>query len=128
MTPSPLRKTLSVLVVAACSLLTGIGQQAAAPAHLKYAIIVTRHGVRSPTWTADRLNQYSAQPWPDWEVPPGNLTTHGRLLMQLMGTYYREHFIAEGLIGRTGCTDTDRTFIWADTDQRTLETARALSE
>src|SRR5215468_4002942 len=95
---------------------------------LKYVLLVSRHGVRSPTWTPERLNQYSAEPWPDWGTAPGNLTSHGRALMQLMGAYYREYLISEGLLSRSGCTDAARTFFWADTDQRTLETGRALSE
>src|SRR5262245_42095289 len=104
-------------IVAACSLLGVFAQQTALP-RLKYAIVVTRHGVRSPTWTPDRLNQYSATPWPDFGVPPGNLTTHGRTLMKIMGGFYREYFAAEGLIAQTGCADANRTYFWADTDQR----------
>lgn len=37
---------------------------------LKYVVIVSRHGVRSPTGKTDTLNQYSAKPWPQWTVPP----------------------------------------------------------
>jgi 4-phytase / acid phosphatase len=95
---------------------------------LKYAVIVTRHGVRSPTWTLERLNEYSTSPWPDWGVPPGNLTTHGRALMKIMGVYYREYFSQQGLLGKPNCRDAARVYFWADTDQRTLETARALRE
>jgi len=100
----------------------------AAPSILRYVVIITRHGVRSPTWNADRLNQYSADPWPAWGVPPGNLTPHGRALMQLMGTYYREWLSAQGLLHQQGCADVGRVFVYADTDQRTLETSRALTE
>ena len=99
----------------------------AAP-RLKYVVIVTRHGVRSPTWDAARLNQYSAQPWPDWGVPPGYLTSHGRKLAVILGSYYREWLTQEHLLGSAGCGDRGRLYIWADTDQRTLETGRALAE
>jgi 4-phytase/acid phosphatase len=95
---------------------------------LRYVAIITRHGVRSPTWTAERLNQYSAEPWPAWNVPPGYLTPHGRLLMQLVGNYYREWLAGEHLLGPAGCQDAARIYIHADTDQRTLETGRALAE
>jgi 4-phytase/acid phosphatase len=97
-------------------------------AELKYVVIVTRHGVRSPTWDAARLNQYSAEPWPTWDVPPGNLTAHGRTLMGLMGTYYREWLAGEHLLQRSGCQDAARVYIHADKDQRTVETAKALAE
>jgi len=91
-------------------------------------VIITRHGVRSPTWKTDRLNQYSSEPWPAWSVPPGNLTPHGRALMLLMGSYYREWLLSAGLLHPRGCADASRVFVYADTDQRTLETGRALAE
>src|SRR5262249_47513687 len=66
--------------------------------------------------------------WPDWGVPPGHLTAHGRQLMTLMGEFYRQYFRSQKLLEETACADAERTFFWADTDQRTLETARALGE
>jgi 4-phytase/acid phosphatase len=98
------------------------------PSQLRYVVIITRHGVRSPTWKTDRLNQYSSEPWPAWSVPPGDLTPHGRALMLLMGSYYREWLLSAGLLHRQGCADASRVYVYADTDQRTLETGRALAE
>jgi 4-phytase/acid phosphatase len=95
---------------------------------LKQVVIVTRHGVRAPTWTPERLNQYSSEPWPDFGVPPGYLTPHGRKLMKLMGDFYRELYAKEGLLGERNCSDAKQTFFWADTDQRTIESAKALAE
>ncbi len=100
---------------------------AAAP-RLVYVVIVSRHGVRSPTWDTARLNQYSAEPWPEWGVPPGNLTPHGRELIRLMGAYYRDWLSGEHLIHRDGCQDAPHIYIRTDKDQRTLETGRALAE
>jgi 4-phytase/acid phosphatase len=118
-----------IVTTAAVWLATLAHAQPAGPVEeLKYAVIVTRHGVRSPTWTLDRLNQYSASPWPDWKVPSGNLTTNGRLLMKIMGAYYHAYFSELGLLGKPSCQDAARVHFWADTDQRTLETAKALSE
>jgi len=95
---------------------------------LKYVVILTRHGVRAPTWESARLNQYSAQPWPDWGVPPAHLTPRGRTLMTLMGGYYGEWLAREEIIDRQSCTSAGHVYIWADTDQRTLETGKALGE
>jgi 4-phytase/acid phosphatase len=100
---------------------------AAAP-RLVYVVIVSRHGVRAPTWDTARLNQYSAEPWPEWGVPPGNLTPHGRELIRLMGAYYRDWLSGEQLIRRVGCQAATRIYIRADKDQRTLETGRAIAE
>lgn len=105
-----------------------VAAAAATPPQLRYVVIVTRHGVRSPTWNAERLNPYAAEPWPHWDVPPGYLTPHGRTLIELMGAYYREWLSSERLLHAQGCADARRVYIHADTDQRTLETGRALAE
>jgi 4-phytase / acid phosphatase len=101
---------------------------AAGPPQLKYVVIVTRHGVRSPTWDEARLNQYSAEPWPSWGVPPGDLTPRGRTLIKLMGSYYRDWLVENHLFTIQGCGSAARTFLWADTSERTLETGKALAE
>src|SRR5262249_6339141 len=54
--------------------------------------------------------------------------THGRTLMKIMGEYYRQYFSSTGLIDGANCRDANRIYFWADVDQRTLETARALRE
>jgi len=121
-------KKLLTVVVFAFGLLRSQAQQTKPTEQLKYALIVTRHGVRAPTWTPERLNQYSTGSWPDFGVPPANLTTHGRALMKIMGGFYREYFSKEGLLGRPNCSDAGRVYFWADIDQRTIESAHALAE
>ena len=94
---------------------------------LKFVVIVSRHGVRSPTGKADQLNQYSTQPWPAWSVPPGYLTDHGTKLMTLFGAYDRELLAKQGVLAAEGCDDADRITILADSDERTRETGKALA-
>jgi 4-phytase/acid phosphatase len=95
-------------------------------AQLKYVVVVTRHGVRAPL--SDRINQYAPEPWPDWKVPPGFLTPHGRELIKIFGGYDRAYLANAGLLSAAGCADAARIYFWADTDERTIETGRALSE
>jgi 4-phytase/acid phosphatase len=96
-------------------------------ASLKLVVIISRHGVRSPTGSLDQLNQYSRQPWPAWSVPPGYLTEHGARLMTLFGAYDRELLAARGLLSTNGCGDAKHIRIVADSDQRTRETGKALA-
>src|ERR1700738_5386820 len=100
---------------------TAAAQNAAAPVpKLRFAVILTRHGVRSPTWTLSELNAYSGQPWPDWGVAPGNLTPRGSNLMTLFGSYYRLYFAAAGLLRPEGCADAGYVYIRADSECATL--------
>jgi len=94
---------------------------------LKFVVIVSRHGVRSPTGKTDQLNQYSSQPWPVWSVPPGNLTDHGVKLMRLFGSFDRELLAKQGLLAAEGCGDAEHVTILADSDQRTRETGKAIA-
>jgi 4-phytase / acid phosphatase len=129
-----------LLQIAACFCLsTALTLQAQAPnlapakiavekdEELRLVVMVSRHGVRSPTGKTDQLNQYALEPWPAWSVPPGYLTAHGAHLMTLMGAYDREQLAAQGLIAPGGCGDAGQIKIVADSDQRTRETGKALA-
>ena len=95
---------------------------------LKYVVYISRHGVRSPTGKAAQYNTYSIAPWPEWDVPPGYLTAHGFHLMELFGSYDRMQLANEGLLSAKGCEDSSRVTFYADSDQRTRETGKAIAE
>jgi 4-phytase/acid phosphatase len=95
---------------------------------LRYVVYLSRHGVRSPTGKASQYSQYSLAPWPEWPVQPGYLTPHGFHLMELFGAYDRSLMAGEGLLPATGCSEAARITIYADSDQRTRETGRALAQ
>ncbi len=97
-------------------------------AELKFVVYFSRHGVRSPTGKPAQYNAYSAASWPVWDVPPGNLTEHGYRLMELFGAYDRMQLASEGLLASNGCGDATGVTFYADSDQRTRETGRALAE
>lgn len=97
-------------------------------AELKFVLYVSRHGVRSPTGKISQYSQYSKAPWPTWDVPPGYLTQHGYDLMKLFGAYDRMELTSEGLLTQQGCGDAARVTFYADSDQRTRETGKALAE
>jgi 4-phytase / acid phosphatase len=96
--------------------------------NLRYVIVLSRHGVRSPTGKPAQYDRYSTGAWPQWSVEPGYLTPHGVQLMQLFGSYDRAQFSAEGLLQPQGCADVSHITIYADSDQRTRETGKALAQ
>jgi 4-phytase/acid phosphatase len=96
--------------------------------HLRMVVILSRHGVRSPTWTQERLDSYSALPWPKWSVPPGNLTERGYRLIKQFASFDRTSLGATGLVSTQGCNDAAQAYVWADTDQRTVASGKAFAE
>lgn len=85
-----------------------------------FSVVMTRHGVRSYTKTPPVYT------WPDWSpVAPGFLSEHGYVLMTYLGRYYHSYFASVGLPMECGSKG---TYVYADRDQRTLETALALIE
>jgi 4-phytase/acid phosphatase len=114
-------------VLCAFALVLCVGSPATAsdtPPDVRLVVVMTRHGVRSPTKPAE-LAPYAARAWPAWEVPPGNLTPHGAALMRDFGAYYgRRYGFAKS--ARGACPAAGSVFVWADTDQRTLATGQAL--
>jgi 4-phytase/acid phosphatase len=95
---------------------------------LEFVLVLTRHGVRSPTWTNKRLDEYAKDPWPQWPVAPGLLTPHGKQLMTFFGAYDRAYLADRGLLSATRCSDAAKVYIWADTDERTRETGAGLAD
>ncbi len=130
------RVTISIFALVLC-LLTSIGvviqaqtadaSGAKSESQLKFVVIVSRHGVRSPTGKLDQLNLYSRQPWPVWKVAPGQLTEHGAQLMTLFGAYDRALLASQGLLAPSGCADAAHIRIVADSDQRTRESGKAMA-
>jgi 4-phytase/acid phosphatase len=121
------------LLVASCVLCAQTAAQAGEKntaekdAQLQLVVLISRHGVRSPTGKTEQMNRYAQKPWPTWSVPAGYLTEHGARLMTLFGIYDREMLAAEGLFKPAGCEDAAHIRIVADSDQRTRETGKALA-
>ncbi len=117
----------AVLCAALCGgALAAPSSASAEPASsLSMVVVVSRHGVRSPTHPTE-LQAYASQPWPAWSGQhPGYLTPHGALLMRQYGAYYRRSY--GGLLGfGSACPPSGSVFVWADVDQRTKATGDAI--
>ena len=107
------------------ALVIGASPVFAAPV-LEKVLILERHGVRSPTKPPEALAKYAAEPWPQWPVAPGELTSHGAEAMRAMGAALRARY--PQFFPKDGCLPAGSVFIWADNaDQRTRESGKAIA-
>jgi 4-phytase / acid phosphatase len=120
---SKLRWLMCILILVTSALAQDAGSK------LKMAVIVTRHGVRPPLDKSTK-SPYARDEWPkldEWGARcAGDLTQTGFKLATLMGAYYSDHYIEQGLLPK-GCPR-NQVFIWADAEERTWETATALAK
>ncbi|CNH37801.1 AppA family phytase/histidine-type acid phosphatase [Yersinia pekkanenii] len=91
---------------------------------LERVIILSRHGVRSPTKQTQLINDVTPDKWPQWPVPAGYLTPRGAQLVTLMGGFYGDYFRNQGLLP-AGCPADGAIYAQADVDQRTRLTGQA---
>jgi 4-phytase/acid phosphatase len=113
---------LALLAITMPALMAGVAETTG---DLEFAVILTRHGVRSPL-SNQQFEAFSREAWPAWTVGPGELTMHGRQQMTLMGRYYLARFIHEGLLTGRADEDVKHVAFRCDNDERTIETARQL--
>jgi 4-phytase/acid phosphatase len=94
---------------------------------LTRVIMLSRHGVRSPTQGPEELRKLAAREWPTWPVGPGELTAHGERGERILGGYFRAAYAADGLLSSQKCPSPEAVFVWADNaDQRTRVSGQAL--
>jgi 4-phytase / acid phosphatase len=97
---------------------------------LRMAVVLTRHGVRSPL--SDSISSpYTKKSWPslsDWHVKcPGDLTPRGEELVMQMGSFYHAYYADKGILPPLNRCPSSQVYIWSDNVERTLGTAKALA-
>ena len=91
---------------------------------LKQIIIFGRHSIRAAISTTNTLNQFSADPYPDYfGVPVGYLTTNGQQAAGLLGSYFHDYLLHEKLLTGSNDTDLARSYFRANTIERAYMTA-----
>jgi 4-phytase/acid phosphatase len=91
---------------------------------LKQIIIFGRHSIRSSVTDSNTLQQDAVDTYPNFVgVPIGYLTPNGRLAAGLMGSYFHDYLVYEGVL--TGDTNTDlvRSYFRANSIERSYITA-----
>jgi 4-phytase/acid phosphatase len=78
---------------------------------LRFTLVLSRHGIRPPLTAASALDLHSSDPWPEWEVPLGYLTSQGAMAMRQMGAYMRLDFARNGLLPAAGCPNSNQIYL-----------------
>lgn len=92
---------------------------------LEQVVAVGRHGIRTPLANTVRyLTQATAQRWPDWYYAPGYLTTKGGVQEAYLGHYFSLWLTQHGLLSSTELPQSADYFIYANSMQRTVNTAQ----
>ncbi|MBB4130800.1 4-phytase/acid phosphatase [Xanthomonas arboricola] len=102
--------------------------QTAKAAQLERVVVVFRHGVRAPLQGEAAAAHYADAPWPQWSTPASLLTPRGRTAVQLSGTYLRQWLTQQALLPGTGCPAPQSVSVWANTDQRTIDSGSLLAD
>ena len=91
---------------------------------LKEIILFGRHSIRTATSGTNSLDQCSANPFPDFVgVTVGYLTTNGQQAAGLLGSYFHEYLLHEGLLTGDASSDLARAYFRANTIERSYMTA-----
>jgi 4-phytase/acid phosphatase len=94
---------------------------------LKQVIIFGRHGVRSAALPSATISVFASRPYPDFGVPTGYLTAHGYRAEMLLGAYYREYLLKQGLLTGNDPEDAKHAYFRANSIQRSNISAAALA-
>ncbi|AHK71050.1 phosphoanhydride phosphohydrolase [Gluconobacter oxydans] len=118
-----MKKTGCVLLFALS--LTGCSGEASAPSGpvLEKVVLLSRHGIRSPTTSPASLKAKTGFDWPEWSVAPGEMTPHGAAALGAMVQAVRSHYLRLAFGPLQNCSD--RIRVWADgADHRTQQTGQ----
>jgi 4-phytase/acid phosphatase len=118
---------LAAAILAAMAITPEAGDASPTPTPLRVEAVVMlmRHGVRPPTKDPAMPSGVASDPWPTWPVPAGHLTPHGAAAVMLLGKFDRKTAVSDRLFGYSGCPEKGSVAVWADTDERTLSSARS---
>ena len=90
-------------------------------------VVLSRHGIRSPTAGDSLLEEITPHTWFDWTSGPGELSLRGARQETFMGQYFRLWLEDEGLIPENWQPEEGELRFYSNAKQRTIATSRYFS-
>lgn len=95
---------------------------------LKEMVVLSRHNIRSPlSGNGSALTNITPHKWFSWTSAPGDLSLRGGELETLMGQYFRQRLVNEGLMTENYQPKEGEMRFYANSMQRTIATAQYFS-
>ena len=115
-----------LLVLCLCQQVEAVPQDAFhSKYHLAQVIVLSRHNIRAPLASAEKLGGITTHAWHDFGVKGGELTAHGAQVEEKMGAYCRLYFQQEELFPEGYQPGERDIFLYANAFQRTIATAKS---
>lgn len=119
---------VGMLLFVTCTAQAAVPEDSAA-FHDKYQLqkmlVLSRHNIRSPL--GETINKLTPHKWVKWTSAPGELSQKGGELETIMGQYFRERLVHDGLIAENEQPAAGKVRFYANSMQRTIATARYFS-
>ena len=120
--------TLCVLLLLSCTVQAAVPEETAA-FHVKYQLqkmlVLSRHNIRSPLGSS--IVNLTPHTWFAWTSAPGELSQKGGELETLMGQYFRQRLVRDGLMAEHEQPQEGEMRFYANSLQRTIATAQYFS-
>lgn len=95
---------------------------------LKEMVVLSRHNIRSPlSGNGSSLAQITPHKWFAWTSAPSDLSLRGGELETMMGQYFRQRLVREGLMTENYQPQDGEMRFYANSMQRTIATAQYFS-
>lgn len=92
---------------------------------LSEVVVLSRHNIRSPLSTnGSALSKLTPHEWTRWSAASSELTLRGGALEAMMGQYFRQWLVSQGLFSENQVPTADEVNFYANSMQRTVATAQ----
>ena len=95
---------------------------------LEEMVILSRHNIRSPlSGNGSALAKLTPHEWFKWTSGPSELSLRGGQLETMMGQYFRQYLVKEGVMPENYIPEENEMRFYANSMQRTIATAQYFS-